>query len=267
VIYLINKLSTKNVNRIILICIFIALLSFTTVYAADYPAHTRAFYVNDYANVLDESTERYIEDVAEQLEKATSAQVVVVTMEDLGDEALEQFSLGLFREWGIGDKTKNNGVLMLLDVGGRQSRIEVGYGLEGALTDGKTGRIQDEYMIPYFAQGDYSQGIREGFKVIVNEIYTEYGLEGSMVDEGQLAPPEPEAKPFPSMGAVIFIVVIIILIILDFRFSGGMVTLAILHAFLRGGRYGGGRGGGGGGGGYRGGGGGSTGGGGSSRGW
>ena len=262
-IYLKIKLSTANIARPVVIAILLILLSFTVALAAQYPTPKRGFHVNDYANVLDESTERYIQDVAWNLEKATSAQVVVVVMEDLGNEALEEFSLGLFREWGIGDKTKNNGVLILLDIGGRQSRIEVGYGLEGALPDGKTGRIQDEYMVPYFAQGDYSRGIREGFKVIVNEIYAEYGLEESIVDEGQLAPAAPQARPFPSPGAVIVIVVLIGLIILDFKLSGGVVTLAILSALSRGGRHGGGRGGGGG----FGGGGGSAGGGGSSRRW
>jgi uncharacterized protein len=82
----------------------------------------------------------------------------------------------MLRQWKIGDKALNNGVLLLVAVGDRQSRIEVGYGLEGALNDAKVGQIQDEYFIPYFERGDYEQGIWDGYKAVMRVVYAEYGV-------------------------------------------------------------------------------------------
>ena len=87
--------------------------------------------------------------------KRQGAQIVVVTVQSLGGQSIEEYATELFRKFGIGDKEKNNGVLLLCSTGDRLFRIEVGYGLEGRLTDGKTGRIQDEYIIPYLKENDY----------------------------------------------------------------------------------------------------------------
>lgn len=253
-------------SRCLLItCILFLLVSFTAL-AIDYPAPTSVFYVNDYAGVLDHQTKQYIESTAAALERATAAQVVVVTVSGIDDYALEEYSLGLFRKWGIGDAKKDNGVLILLDVGGRQTRIEVGYGLEGALPDGKTGRIQDTAMSPYFAMGDYSAGIREGFNNIVNEVYNEYGLKDSFVGDQMLVDDKygSSEDTYTSISNLVILGIVLALIILDFMFTGGVVTYSILRTLSRGG---GSSGGGGGGGSRRSGGGGSAGGGGSSRKW
>ena len=89
---------------------------------------------------------------------------------------LEDYSLQILRQWGIGNKEKNNGVLMLISTGDRKSRIEVGYGLEGALTDGVTGQIQDQYMIPYFRKGNYEEGIARGYEALARRIAKEYNV-------------------------------------------------------------------------------------------
>ena len=82
------------------------------------------------------------------LAKRTKTQVVVLTVPTLDGESIEDYGLSVLREWGIGDKKENNGVLLLVATKDRKSRIEVGYGLEGVLPDGLTGRIQDQYMLP-----------------------------------------------------------------------------------------------------------------------
>ena len=115
-------------------------------------------------------TRSYIINTSSQLAEETGAQVAVVTLSSLEDEPLEEVALGILREWGLGDKEKNNGVLILVVPAERQSRIEVGYGLEGALPDGKTGRIQDEHMIPSFQQEDYDRGILQGYQAIISEV-------------------------------------------------------------------------------------------------
>lgn len=137
---------------------------------------TANFYVNDYAGLLSDNTEQYIINVNTSLENQTGAQVVVVTVPNLEGVALEEYSTTLFRGFGIGNKTKNNGVLLLLALEERQFRVEVGYGLEGALNDSKTGRIQDQYIIPYLKDNKWDEGIKNGFDAIIQEICEEYGV-------------------------------------------------------------------------------------------
>ena len=130
------------------------------------------------------------------------------------------------REWGIGSKN-NDGVLLLLSVEERQIDIEVGYGLEGALPDGKTGRILDNYAIPYLKSDDFSTGLREAFSALIGETATEYGVE---INGSSLAPDVDEDEEYESSKAVIidFIIFIIILIVIrkitgctPFIFFGG----------------------------------------------
>jgi len=241
----------------------------------DYPGHTSNFYVNDYANVIDASTEEYIMNVAVALEQKTKAQVVVLTIESLEGDSIENYAYNVFTNWGIGDKDLNNGVLILVAINDRRSRIEVGYGLEGALPDGKTGRIQDEYMLPHFRANDYATGIKKGFQAIVNEIYQEYGIEDTVKVEP--VPGQRETSPDTDNNFAIWL--IILFFIFDWFVLKGRITRFLFMLFFlgnRGGRGGGGfgsggsKGGGFGGGGFGGGftgGGGRTGGGGSSRGW
>ena len=104
---------------------------------------TSEFYVNDYADILDDETEEYIVSHSKYLESKTGAQIVVVTVKNLEGKDLESYATELFRKFGIGDKDKNNGLLLLLALEERKFRVEVGYGLEERLTDGLTGRYQD----------------------------------------------------------------------------------------------------------------------------
>ncbi len=109
------------------------------------PTASSGIYVQDNAGVFSASVSGYLQSLGRQLDQKTTAQLVVVTVPSLKGAPLEDYSLQILRQWGIGNKEKNNGVLMLISTGDRKSRIEVGYGLEGALTDGVTGQIQDQY--------------------------------------------------------------------------------------------------------------------------
>lgn len=239
-------------------------LSFGQSIDKSLPAATSQFYVNDFANVLTPETEVTMLGAAEELYKQTKAQVVVVTVPSLDGAALEDYSLALYRKWGIGDKKLNNGVLLLVSTGDRKSRIEVGYGLEGVLNDAKTGRIQDEYMISYLKENDYDKGLMGGFTNIVEEVYKEYNLAvPSNVNANLYYNPVVDNNSGGGEGVnPIFIVIAVILIMIDLIFNRGRIVFMLLYIFSRSG----GRGGGGGfGGGGNSGGGGSAGGGGSSR--
>lgn len=227
------------------------------------PAPASSLYVQDYAGVLTNESKNRINSLGSQIAAKTKAQVVVVTVKGLEGAALEDYSLAILREWGIGDKTLNNGVLMLIAVSDRESRIEVGYGLEGALPDAKTGRIQDEYMIPWFQQGDYDKGIVNGYMALAGEVAKEYKLElktdAKPVQKTRAAHQEQSwYDSLPWWGQMLLAVGILSLFVVDWLFFGGTITYLLL-SLLRG------RGGGGGGGGGWGGG--SGGGGGSSRKW
>lgn len=235
--------------------------------AVDIPSPPPDLYVLDQASVMSSETRSLIISTSQDLARQTKAQVVVVTLNTLNDQVLEEVSLAILRGWGIGDKELNNGVLILLVPSEHKSRIEVGYGLEGVLTDGKTGRIQDEYMLPYFKQEQYDQGLRNGYLAVVQEVAREYNVTLTQSQDYQPVPGETDtsSQPTPTWLKLLGIFLVILLIWLDHRFFNGFILGMILSGLFRGGgRGGGGFGGGSGGGGF---GGGSGGGGGSSRGW
>ena len=169
---ILNKKSIVKILASILI-----LINLLNIQVFAIVAPTSDFYVNDYANLLTEETKDYIISKNVDLQAKTGAQIVVVTVENLEGNSLEDYANELFRSFGIGDKTKNNGILMLLALEEREFRIEVGYGLEGALPDAKSGRIQDEYIIPYLSQNNWNEGIKVGFDALISVISQEYGVD------------------------------------------------------------------------------------------
>ena len=155
---------------VIVFLLVVILLILLTVNVNAVVSPTNDFYVNDYADVLSSETEQYIINTNVNLQEQTGAQVVVVTITSLDGKSIEEYATELFRNFGIGDKEKNNGVLLLCTTGEREFRIEVGYGLEGALPDGKTGRIQDQYIIPYLKQDNYNDGILNGYNAVLETV-------------------------------------------------------------------------------------------------
>lgn len=257
---------------IILVCLFflVSLLAIGThsVQAA-IPSPPPELYVLDQAGVMSNDTKSLIISTSQELARQTKAQVAVVTLNSLEGQSIESVGLQIGRQWQLGDAQMDNGVLILVVPSERRSRIEVGYGLEGALPDGKTGRIQDEYMLPFFQQGNYDQGLLNGYKAVMTEVAKEYGVTINMTPA--LHPDSGTSREMPWWLTVIWVVGLILLLWFDQKFLNGFILGFILGTIFRGGgRGGGGFGGGGfGGGGFGGssGGGGSFGGGGSSRGW
>ncbi len=229
------------------------------------PAPVGDIYVQDFANVLSEQEKAELRNIGRTIEDQTTAQVAVLTVDTIGDRSIEEFSNEAFRQYGIGTKKENNGVLLVLALNDRKVRIEVGYGLEGRLPDGKTGRILDETAIPFLQNQQPNRAVIETYKVLGNEVLKEYGKEGlQTTDNGKQTTSDNGQRATESKGIGIptwlIILIVIVVVILDFKFFGGTLTYLILSMISRGGR-------GGGGGGSRGGGGGSSGGGGAGRGW
>ena len=118
--------------------------------------------VNDFANVLSDSTERELDSLLSTLERETTAEVAVATVSSLEGMPLEEYANRLFNAWGVGQRGKDNGVLVLVAPSSREMRIEVGYGLEGVLPDGLSGQIIRQQFVPAFAKGDYEGGVAAG---------------------------------------------------------------------------------------------------------
>jgi len=124
--------------------------------------------VNDYAGILDPSQEQVIESMLENLENRTTAQVVLLTIRSLEGETIEDYSIRLTeqKDWKIGQKEKDNGVILVISMSEKKLRLEVGYGLEGVLTDLKSGYIIRKIIVPRFKKGDYYEGILQGLTTV-----------------------------------------------------------------------------------------------------
>jgi uncharacterized protein len=141
-------------------------------------------HVNDFANLLGQSAETSLEARLVKLEQDTSAEVAVVTVNDMGGTYIEDYAVRLFEAWGIGKENQDNGVLFVTSLAERKVRIEVGYGLEPIITDGRAGRILDEKVLPGFRSGDYETGILQGAEAI--EEYIRSGTPPGPIEDNPL---------------------------------------------------------------------------------
>ena len=205
------------------LCALVCLLWLCLPAAAktSYPQPTQDFFVNDFADCLNAADAAEMQKIGEALYQETKAQVVVVTVSSLDGEEIEDYGYDLANAWGIGEEKADSGVLLLLSTGDRQVRIEVGKGLEGRLTDGKTGRILDNYALPHLKENDYSTGLTETYKAIVNEVYAEYGVTPQDGIEVYDVPEDNNSMEFIRFSGMSFPIVLVIILILISASSGG----------------------------------------------
>lgn len=131
-------------------------------------------YVTDRARLLSLSTREALETTLRAFEEKTSNQIAVVTFQSLEGESLEDFSMRLAEAWKPGQKRRDNGVILLIFKDDRKVRIEVGYGLEGVLTDALSGQIIRQVIAPHFRGGDYEGGVTAGVDAIMRATQGEY---------------------------------------------------------------------------------------------
>jgi len=150
--------------------------SFTRVIFAEpnYPDYSA--YVNDYAGVLQSGNKTQTEDLITNLEKNTNCEVAVAIINSLEGISIEEYAVKLFEKWGVGKKKEDNGVLLLVAIEDRKLRIEVGYGLEGTITDLEAANIINNIIVPKFKENDYGTGVYDGVVAIANQIYAEKGM-------------------------------------------------------------------------------------------
>lgn len=221
--------------------------------ALTFPALTGR--VVDSAQMIDPAVREQLTQQLQALEQTSGDQLVVVTVPDLQGVPIEDYGYQLGRQWGIGQKGKDNGALLIVSRDDRQLRIEVGYGLEGVLTDAQSWVIINQVILPKFKAGNFSQGIHDGVAAMIQVVGGEPLAVPAHVADANFA------MDNPGFSIGLFILLIGVLWLCNrMGLPVGAILLAILNSSGRGG------GGGSGGGGFRGGGGG-FGGGGASGGW
>jgi uncharacterized protein len=241
--------------------------------ATDWKSLKPQGYVSDFAGVIDPQSKAGLEDYAARVKQGTGAELAFVTLKSLEGQPIEDVTIDMFKAWGIGQKIKDSGAMVLLSIGDRKSRLEVGPGLGGAIPDSMAGTLLDD-MAPALRQGQYGAALVSAAVLLGNAIAKDQNV--------QIPPPQSyrpvrhtttDSLPWP---LIIFGIFFILMLIRrgGGGGGGGFWTGILLGQLLGGGgggrgRDGGGFGGfdGGGGGGFGGFGGGSSGGGGASSGW
>ena len=159
-------------HRVIKYCLLIMLVfSPLTANAAVGQFPKPVGFVNDFANVIPPAQAQSMEQYLRALNQRTGAQVAVVTVKNIkGYTGPEEYAVDLFSAWKIGEKGKDNGLLVLLAMKEKKVKIEVGYGLEGAITDGDCGIIIRQVMAPYFRAGRFGDGLMAGVQALAAKI-------------------------------------------------------------------------------------------------
>ena len=211
--------------------------------AVDWKALQPQGYVSDFAGAIDPASKAQLEAYGGIVEQSTGAQMALVTVASLEGEPIEDVANTIFRAWGVGQKGKNEGILLLLSIGDRRSRLEVGYGLEPILPDGLAGSILREMRTP-MRRGDYGDAMMAAAETIGSTIAKAKNVELTARLPRRTRPAVSDSFPWPVvLGGVFFL---LLLLSRGGRGGGGLGILPwLILGNMTGGSIGGGRGGGG----------------------
>lgn len=174
------QLNASKVQRIAYLLGFLTMLfTFLQVHAQKPVGQLWGTRIHDDANILSTKTVDELEKQLAAYEDSTSNQIAILTVSSLDGEPVENYSMRVVEEWKLGTEGKDNGVLLLIAINDRKMRIEVGYGLEGVLTDAISSRIIRNELAPAFRQNQYDQGVTDAVNSIISAIGGEYKAEES----------------------------------------------------------------------------------------
>lgn len=188
------------------------LIASLAVAAVNYPPLTGR--IADQANIIPPSTRSAIETKLKDLEDKSGIQLVVASVDSLGGLDVETYANGLFRAWRLGEAKKNNGVLFLIAPNERKMRIEVGYGLEGTLTDALSKIIIATAVAPKFKAGDYGAGVERGVEGII-EVLSGDSTEWTKRARG------PQSTSFDELAPLIFFALFLFIVVWMARSARG----------------------------------------------
>lgn len=158
--------------------------------------------VSDFAHVFSKADAQALDSRLSAFRSSTGAEIAVVVVPSLGGDSIEDYAVRLFGEWGIGRKGVDDGALILVSTGDREARIEVGYGLEGAITDIQSDRIIRDDMVPEFKKGDYAAGVSAGADAVMSLVSADAASAAADLppasDSGEQIPSDegPDLLPF-----------------------------------------------------------------------
>ena len=188
--------------------------------------------VNDYAAILSADEKQTLESFLLALDRQTGVQIAVLTIPSLEGESLESFSLKTVEQWKLGEQDADNGALLLVSLGDRAVRIETGYGLEGTLTDVKSGLIIRNVIAPRFREGKYGAGILEAVRNMAGIATDNREILSESVKNPQ------KEKSGGNLAGLLFFIVFYLIMRAGFHRRGGLFTGLLLGSML-GGRRGG----------------------------
>ena len=170
-----DKRILKNLLHPYYLCsfIFVFLFSFSLFASDDFPPRSNRL-VTDYSGTLSSAEQEQLESKLVGFNNTTSTQIAVVIMKSIGGYEVGDYAVQLGNKWGIGQKGKNNGILVLLAMESHDVSIQIGYGLEGAAPDVIASRIIRNEMVPYFKQGDFYTGLDKGTDALMSAVKGEY---------------------------------------------------------------------------------------------
>ena len=191
-------------------------------------------YVSDFAGLLNANTEVQINALCAEVDQRAHAQLAVVTIHSLGGAPVEDFANKLYQRWGIGYKGENRGALLLFAANDHKYRVEVGYGLEPILPDGKVGGFARE-VVPLLRQGDYNQGLLTLTELVARVIARDRGVELSRLPSGPRYWMYMESRTRPGPPSRWALLLTLILTMLAF---GGLGSFLLFIIAVRQGRFG-----------------------------
>lgn len=172
------------------------------------PDVRKDMFVYDQGDFLNDEEEKNVNELLVKLEKATTIELAVITIPSLNDLTIEEYANKMANELGIGKKEKDNGVLLLISKNDTKVRLEIGNGLQGILTDSISGRILDNYFVPYRENDEYDKAVSQTVQAVINRIASseEYdfsieGVDSSLVVDDDIS------------GSTILIIILVIFVI------------------------------------------------------
>ena len=204
---------------VVLVCVTFA--SFAFAQSLTFPELTGR--VVDEAGILDANARERLEKLSADLEAKSTDQLVIVTLKSLQGTSIEDYGYQLGRKWQIGQKDKNNGVLLIVAPNERKVRIEVGYGLEGTLTDALSSFIVQQAILPRFRNGDFAGGVTRGAEDIVNVLTGDAEEYKERARAANAAPGLSAAEMMIIAFWVIIAIMVIMNVVTDMRRNAGAV--------------------------------------------
>lgn len=192
-------------------------------------------YIYDQGNFLNDDIEKNVNSLLDQLEEQTTVEFVVITIPSLNNLTIEEYAVNLGNELGIGKADSDNGILLLISKTDTRVRLEIGNGMQGILTDSVSGRILDNFFVPYRDEGNYDEATQKTVEAVINYLAEsdEYEFTINGIDSTVSLEPEEEIPWYYYLIAILLILLVLIVVewvtgtIFGYGFGDGLVTAII----------------------------------------